>query len=499
MPPLLKEWLVTVRGPKGPVDTSPLPFRSKAGESETDRFARWCRKFLTVPKGNGVGAPFRLRDWQIQMLRPFLDPDPRPVVGAIMGPRGLGKTALFAALGAYSAFEGPDGNEIPIVAVDERMALRLLKPAMQMVELNEELSSRAVVYRDRIEITGKRSVLMALPAEAKRIEGLGTWTLALADELGEIDPDTWSTLLLGAGKLDGAMALGIGTPPNRETSVLTDIRDAVRANPDDKTMAFVEFSADGFQHHPASCVHCLEAANPQLDDLLSRDRATALLKQTTEGEYRRKRLCQVVTTNEAPFVPADVWDGLATGVGIPDGAEVVVALDGSHSSDTTALLVGSICPTPHFDTIRVWANSGDSDWRVPVLEVEDAIRDACRRWKVKEVVADPFRWTRTLQVLQQEGIPITEFPHSPSRLTAATTDLHRAIVNEQISHSGDETLTRHVMAATVIESDKGLRLGKVSRSRSAEKIDLAACLVMAHSRATWLATRPKKKARAYSF
>lgn len=484
-------------GPKRAVDSSVLPFDSdKLG---VGRFADFCEQFLIVPKGKGVGRPMWLRPFQVEMLRPFLDPDPRPVAGGIMGPRGLGKTGIFAALGLYELFTGPDGNEIPIVAVDERMAGRLLLPAAQMVGLNPELSSRAQVFRDQIKIPGKRSSLMALPAEAKRIEGLGTWTLALADELGEIDPDTWSTLLLGAGKLDNAMALGIGTPPNRDSSVLIDLRNAVRANPDDKTMAFVEFSADGFAHHPVSCVHCLELANPQLDDLLSRDKATALLKQTTEGEYRRKRLCQVVTSNESPFVPQDIWDSLATGQGVPDGSEVVLAFDGSHSGDTTALLVGTISATPHFDRVNVWANPGDSDWRVPVLEVEDAIRAACRRWQVKEIVADPFRWTRSLQVLQAESLPIVEFPHSPSRLTAATTDLHRSIVNARMTHSGDETLTRHVMAATVIESDKGLRLGKVSRSRTAEKIDLAACLVMAHSRATWLATRADKRKRTVSF
>ncbi|ODR06939.1 terminase [Mycolicibacillus koreensis] len=486
------------RGPKGQVDTTPLPFRPR--KTGTDRFAAFVSKYLTVPKGKGAGKPMRLRDWQVNMLRPFLDPDPRPVVGAIMGPRGLGKTGLFAALGLYELFTGPDGNEIPIVAVDERMAGRLLKPAAQMVELNPELATRAVVYRDRIEVPGKRSTLTALPAEAKRIEGLGTWTLALADELGEIDPDTWATLLLGAGKLDGAMALGIGTPPNRETSVLTDLREACRLHPDDRTMAFVEFSADGFAHHPANCVHCLELANPQLDDLLSRDRATALLRQTTEGEYRRKRLCQVVTTNEAPFVAADVWDGLSDGHRIPDGAEVVLALDGSLKDDSTALVVGTVGAVPHFDRLAVWEKpAGDDGWRVPVLEVERTVRDAAARWRVREVAFDPYLWTRSAQILAAEGVPMVEFRQSPARQTAATNDLHSAVVNGGLTHSGDTDLRRHVLAATVLESDKGLRLAKASRSRHAPKIDLATALMMCHSRATWLASQPKPRMRTVSF
>ncbi|RUP03698.1 MAG: terminase [Mycobacterium sp.] len=487
----------TKRGPKPPpTDSTPLPFDCELVGAE--RFAEWCARFLIVPKGKGSGDRMHIRPWQVEMLRPFLDPDPRPVVGAIMAPRGLGKTAILAALGLYELYTGPEGNEIPIVAVDERMAERLLRPAIQMVELNPELSSRALIYKDRIELPAQRSMLMALPAEAKRIEGLGTWTLALADELGEIHPDTWSTLILGAGKLDGAMALGIGTPPNRDSSVLTDLRNSVRADPSDKSVAFVEFSADGYEHHPADCVHCLELANPQLDDLLSRDRAMALLKRTTEGEYRRKRLCQVITTNEHPFLTAEVWAGLKRAEPVPDGAETVIGLDGSwggRDSDATALVIGTVGPVPHFDLLAVWQNDGTPEWRVPVLEVEDTIRQARTRWNIRELVADPFRWGRSLHLLAAEGLRVTEFPWSPSRTTRATTDLYSAATAGKFTHSGDETLTRHVLAATVIESNGGLRIGKTSRRRGAAKIDCAAALLMTHSRCQWLGTQKKKRHR----
>jgi hypothetical protein len=64
------------RGPKGDANLSPLPFRSTL--SGARRFARWCEKYLIVPKGKGAGQPMRIRPWQIDMLRPFLDPDPDP-------------------------------------------------------------------------------------------------------------------------------------------------------------------------------------------------------------------------------------------------------------------------------------------------------------------------------------------------------------------------------------------------------------------------------------
>ena len=94
---------------------------------------------------------------------------------------------------------------------------------------------------------------------------------------------------------------------------------------------------------------------------------------------------------------------------------------------------------------------GDDTYQVPVAEVEQTIREACRRWHVVESIADPFRWTRTLQALESERLPVVEFPHSSSRLTAATTDLYSAAVNGRMRHSGNAVLAAHVAAAVIVE------------------------------------------------
>ena len=131
---------------------------------------------------------------------------------------------------------------------------------------------------------------------------------------------------------------------------------------------------------------------------------------------------------------------------------------------------------------------------MPVADVEQTIRDACRRWQVAEIIADPFRWTRTLQALEAEGLPGRGVPALP--VPADRRDdrpLLSAAVNGRLSHSGDPRLAAHVAAAVITEDARGMRLAKASRSRAARKIDLAACLVMAHSRATWRATRRTRK------
>jgi hypothetical protein len=87
---------------------------------------------------------------------------------------------------------------------------------------------------------------------------------------------------------------------------------------------------------------------------------------------------------------------------------------------------------------------GRGDYRVPIADVEHAVRQACRRWNVREVAADPFRWQRTLQALDAEGIPVVEFPQSPARMSPATSLFYTAVMNRGLTHSGDPRLARHV-------------------------------------------------------
>lgn len=485
-------------GPKAAVDATPLPFRPRA--TGAARFGKFCERFIVTPKGTGARKPMGLRPWQVDLVGSVLDPSPRPRLAGWMMARGQGKSTLVAALGLYDLMLGEEGASVVVAATDERQAGIVFSTARRMVELNEDLATRVQVYKDRLYVPERAASFVCLPAEPKRLEGLDP-TLSILDEIGVISRDVYEVVALAQGKREQSTLLGIGTPgPDPADSVLTDMRNYAAEHPDDTSFVWREFSAAEFPHHPVDCAHCWELANPALDDFLHRDALAALLPpKTREATFRRARLCQFATDTDGAFLPVGVWDSLSTGQGIPDGAEVVLALDGSFSDDTTALLLGTVSEEPHFDVLEIWERpTGDETYRVPVADVEDAIRAACRRWQVVEIVADPFRWTRTLQALEAERLPVVEFPHSPSRLTAATTDLYSAAVNGRLSHSGDPRLAAHVGAAVITEDARGMRLAKASRSRTARKIDLAACLVMAHSRATWRATRrTRKKTRSF--
>lgn len=488
-------------GPKSAVDASPLPWRPRYAGSA--RFQSFCRRFILVPKGTGARSPLALRDWQRDLVGSVLDAVTQPRIAGWCLPRGQGKSTLVAALGLYELMTGGEGATVIVAAVDERQAGIVFGIARRMVELSPELSARIQIFRDRLVVPSRNATFQCLPASPASLEGLD-YSLAICDEIGVIDPETWQVIGLAQGKRERSTLIGIGTPGPREDNVLAQLRMYAAEHPEDTSQVYREYSAAGFEDHPVDCEHCWALANPAMDDFLYRDALRALLPpKTTESNFRRARLCQFVDGNDDPFVTADVWRDLDTGHGIPDGSEIVIGLDGSFGgkdADCTALVIATVSPTPHLDVLGLWEPDGTPQWRVPILEVEDTITSAARRFHVHEVVADPFRWQRTLQVLASQGIRIAEHPWSPARVTKATTAFHSAAVNTQLSHSGDERLAAHIAAATITEHAGALRITKASgRKRGGAKIDLAAAALMAYSRASWLGTQHKPSKKAWSF
>jgi phage terminase large subunit-like protein len=184
------------------------------------------------------------------------------------------------------------------------------------------------------------------------------------------------------------------------------------------------------------------------------------------------------------WLPPGAWAACRDDRPIPDRAEVVLGFDGSFSNDSTALVAVELGDRPHLDVAACWERPPHADeaWRVPILDVEDAIRQACRRWQVREIVCDPFRWARSFQVLEDDGLPVVEFPQSPARMVPATQRFYEAVVNKTLTHSGDERLARHVGNCVLKVDSRGQRLAKDTKN-SPRKIDLAVAAVMAADRA----------------
>lgn len=444
------------------------------------------------------GSPLTLRAWQQTLLAHLFarraDGRRRHRLALIGEPRKNGKSGLGAGLALDGLFEC-EGAEVYSCAGDKEQARIVFGDARRMVEASPDLSEAIKVYKDVLEVVGTGSVYRCLSAEAFTKEGLSP-TRVLFDELHvQPNPDLWNVMALAAGARIDPLLIAITT-----AGVKTDSRgldsicyslfqygQRIAAGEEvDPSFFMAWWGAPDTADHRAE--RTWRMANPAYGDLIDPEDFASAVKRTPEAEFRTKRLNQWVNTATA-WLPAGTWDACRGPVEpIPDGTEVCLGFDGSFNGDSTALVVVS-CPRgegelPHVDVVEAWErpHTAGGEWTVPILEVEDAIRAACRRWQVREIVCDPYRWARTYQVLDEEGLPVVEFPQSPARMIPATTRFYEAVMGQLLTHSGDPRLARH-MANVVIKTDsRGSRLSKDAK-HSPRKIDLAVAAVMALERA----------------
>jgi phage terminase large subunit-like protein len=471
-------------GPKGQVTAPPLDLRRlpKRGGSRAIAFVE---RYVTLPKGTGARRRMRLRPWQKAIVHGLLD-EPRPRQGLVSIPAGNGKSTLAAALGLYGLLaDRVEGAQVICVASDERQARIILNTARRMVELDPALYDRVQVFKDHLLEPHTDSTLFALPADPGALQGWDP-SLAIVDELHVVTDDTFEAMAARAGKRDRSLLLAISTPPRvGDDGVMRRLVDHGRSGTD-PSFYFAEFAAP--PGCPVDDEHAWAVANPALDDFLHRDALWATLPpKMREAAFRRYRLGQWVTLDGA-WLPDGAWAGCADPTrSIADHAEVVLGFDGSFSGDCTALVAVTVEPRPHVELVELWeAPEGARDWRVPVVAVEDAIRAACRRWRVLEVAADPYRWARSLELLDGEGIPVGEYPQGPARMGPATSRFYAAVVDQLLTHDGSSALARHVGNAVLKEDSRGGRLAKEHKD-SRRRIDAAVAAVMAHDRAAILA------------
>jgi phage terminase large subunit-like protein len=466
-------------GPKAAPAGRPLSLHTLPANGG-ERVIKFIERYCKLPKGgrgNPAEAPIRLREWQQAIIRGLYDRDPRPRQGLVSVARKNGKSLLAACLALYHLLgDGERSAEVVIVSVDERTAKVIFNLCRRMVELDKRLAGVLEVYADKLYHPASDSVLEALPGEWSRLQGRNP-SCTIADEVHVMGPDTWDALALAGGTRARPLTLGISTEcDDDERNLMARLVEHGRAR-QDPDFFFVEFTA------PPGCDvedrAGWAAANPMLGDTLDPDHLAAMVRTTREAKFRRFHLNQRVRL-EGAWLPASAWADCTEERPIPDGAEVVLAFDGSYNQDATGIVAVELGEVPHVDVVRVWEPpEGATEWLVPITQVEDELRAACQRWRVRALVADPYRWARSLELLAEEGLPVEVYPQQPARMTPATTRLAEAVLNQAVTHSGNQDLARHVSNAVVKVDSRGTRIVKEHR-RSTRRIDLAVCAVMAH-------------------
>lgn len=482
-----------------PAWLTPVPESARAA-GDGAYACSWISGLCRITKdsvGGKAGSLLALRPWQVDIIYDVFARDPEHGLylhreGLIGIPRKNGKSQLFSALGLFSLMEGPIGGEVYAVAGTKDQARILFGVAKRMVEIEPELNDTLRLFKDAIEYPDTGSIFRVLSAEAGYQEGLNPHCV-LFDEV-HVQPtrELWDVMSLAMGAREEPIMMGITTAgarydSNGEDSVCFQLyehgKKVVRGELEDPSFYFRWWeprNPDADYRDPKTWAE----ANPGYDDLVTVADLKSVVQRTPEYSFRAKR-CNQWLSAVTTWLPYGAWDARAERRTIPDNADVVLAFDGSFSHDSTGIVAVEV-PTrntkPHIVVVGHWERTihdGD-DYRVPIIEVEDRLRAACKRWNVLEIAADPYRWARSLQLLDAEGLPVVEFPQSPQRMTPATNTMYEAVMNGNITHDGDPRLARHMGNAILKTDSRGTRLIKETQ-RSKRHIDLAVCAVMGAS------------------
>jgi len=201
--------------------------------------------------------------------------------------------------------------------------------------------------------------------------------------------------------------------------------------------------------------------------------------RTPESEFRTKRTNVFVTGTEAAL-PFGAWDRVAEPDRLVEG-DVIVFVDGSWSGDSTGMVGCTIGERPHLFVVDAWERpDGAVDWRVPINEVKQRCRDACRQLGVRALAFDPYRWQQTMVDLLEDGLPVVEFPtNSVPRIVPAWKHFYDGVMDLALSHDGDPRLARHIENMVLKVDQHGARPVKEHRM-SRRHIDLGMCAVGAY-------------------
>ena len=484
-----------------PQHLTPVP-KADLDRSRGDKVVDFGEALCRIVKDSVAGAagdPMVFRPWQKELLRHVFavtaDGKLRHRRALILLPRKQGKSAVLSAVALDQLVFGVPGGEIYSCAADREQARIVFDTAKRMVEMEPELSDSLKVFRDSIYNPATGSVYKVLSSEAATKEGYSPSFVCFDEVHAQPNRELWDVMSLGMGARNEPMIFAISTAGVKTDSTGKDSicyslyqygKRVASGEVDDPTFFMAAWEA------PADADYLSEdtwrQANPGFDDILSAADMRSAAKSTPEAEFKTKRLDMWVSTSDA-WLPAGSFEAIAKPEKkIPEGSDIILAFDGSLNGDCTVIMGCSVEDIHHLEVMACWEKPEDADasWQVPVMQVEDKIRELSKVYNVVEICCDLHRWVRSFQILDEEGFPVVEYPQTPARMTPATARMYEAIMNKTVTHSGDPQLARHFANATLRTDQRGSRLSK-DRKGSVRRIDLAVASVMALDRAAfWL-------------
>jgi len=477
--------------------------------SEANTDGLWLCDFveaaIRLTKGERRGELVQLRHWQGDLICDVLrlNRQGRRMyrVYEVFIARKNSKTLLGAGFALDGLLDEP-GAEVYSCAGDRDQAKLVFREVKQAVEMSPELSRLFTTYRDAIEYPAQGSVYKAVSSDAALKEGLSPSRVIFDEKHVQPSDDLWNVMNQGSGTRARPLVLTLTTKGVRTYSDGTDTvcfrgykyaRRVASGEVKDLT-----YGSRIYETTDADADHQDERtwfeANPALGDFLHIEDMRSVVKKIPEADFRAKRM-NIWVSSAKTWLPGGAFERLRAPRRRPvPGEPALLCFDGSFNNDCTAVVAWLLGGRkPHLTLLQLWERPEEAgpEWHVPVAEVERLLVDTYRgallsehgdpggeradpRWQVLGIAFDPSKWLRTMQVLDEAGLPIIAVPNSAERMVPATQAFYEATMSGAYTHDGAPALVRHFRNAVTRLTNRGVQIYKAGAKA---KIDAAVASV----------------------
>lgn len=431
---------------------------------------------------NELGQPFKLLPFQKRILRaafPFDDNGKLPWQTIVWScPKKSGKTAINAALTIWFAYTQEPPNEILVCANDlEQAQSRVFRAAAGMIRNNPALRESAEIQTRQIRLSNDTTIL-ALASDVSSAAG-SNQGLTSTDEL-------WGYVSESSRRLFEEL-----TPvPTRKNSIrLITTYAGILGESQLLNDIYTQGVTQGerllddlpvFVNREAGCFMYWDNA-PRME-WQTPEYYASQKKSLRPGTYARLHENKWVTATSI-FLTPEIWDPCIDEGLRPllptDKATVFIGVDAGLKHDNAAVV--AVTRDPHdrdrvrLAAHRIWRPTPKAPLDIEAT-IEDFLRSLHRRYKIQEILCDPYQLHRSITTLERAGLPIKEYPQTSGGTMAMGQALFELLNGKNLRMYPSDELRQQAMHTVAIESPRGWRIAKEKASR---KIDAIVALSMA--------------------
>ena len=494
-------------------------------DDELAQFAVMFIESLCHTKGTWAGKPFKLLDWQRQIIQDLfgiVKPNGYRQFNTayIEIPKKNGKSELTAAVALLLCCgDGEQRAEIYGCAADRGQATIVFDVAADMVRMCPALNRRCKILasQKRIIYTPTNSFYQVLSAEAYSKHGFNIHGVVFDELHTQPNRKLFDVMTKGSGDARMQPLYFLITTAGTDTNSICyethqKAKDILEGRKIDPTFYPVIYGAGEDEDWTDPKVWI--KSNPSLGETIGMDKVEAACESAKqnpgeENSFRQLRLNQWVK-QAVRWMPMDKWDACAFPVNeeMLEGRVCYGGLDLSSTTDLTSFCL--VFPPedeeePYYVLPYFWGPEDTLELRVKrdhvpydlwnrqgYLEttegnvvhygyIEKFIERLGERFNIRDIAFDRWGATQMSQDLENMGFTVVPMGQGFASMSPPTKELMKLTLEKKIAHGGHPVL-RWNMDNIFIRTDPAGNI-KADKAKSTEKIDGAIAMIMALDRA----------------